>query len=161
MKALILCLFLLAGCTGDELLNKLELTKGLTSDKKLAIVIKKFQMSTCKETCLTDNYDKIDYTNLDTGETESYYECPLNFREYLCIDLYKDKDGKRGSYKLNPHQWQTGLSHLFGYYSHEQIKKGIEQIEFLCSQDFAICEDNFEALNSIKEYYYERTTKEN
>ena len=155
----ILCLFALIGCGGGgspaDVVN--QLTQPLTSDSKLAIVIKRYAYTTCKETCISDERVERTYTNLDTGEQEVYLECELDYREWKCIDLYKvDKDGKNVVYNISPQDWQQDVAHLFGYYSHEQIKRGIAQVEFLCGQDFVACEDHLEPLQTLKQFIYER-----
>ena len=154
MRAALLALFAIS-CAGG--VSPQDLTQGLTSDDKLAVVLKRYQFTTCKTTCLIGERVEQKYTNPDTGEAEVWRECPLDYREFLCIDLYKqDGAGNHVFYKLSPQEWQESAAHLFGFYSHEQIKSGIAQIEFLCEQDFSVCENHFEPLKALKDFYYER-----
>lgn len=139
-------------------LENFELTNPLTHDNKLALVLKRYQYTTCKQSCLVEEYLWETYSNVDTGKTENYYRCPTDYLEFICIDLYKkDKEEKNVTYKLSPQEWQTHAKHLFGMYSNKQIQKGLAQFEFLCKQDFAACEDKLEVIEALKAFYYERS----
>ena len=158
MRALFLFCFLV-GCAGGG--NPTEFLKPVTSDNKLAVVIKRYQYTTCKTSCLVDEYEQQAYANPDTGDIESWLQCPLDYMEFICIDLYKTDDkGENVVYKLSPQEWQEEAAHLFGFYSHEQIKQGISQVEFLCGQDFAKCEDHLEPLQALVQFHYERESED-
>ena len=146
-------LLLLTGCSA---VNPLKLTESLTSDNKLAITLKKYQITTCKTTCLADEYETKIYKNPDTDIVEEYYECPLRYREFICLEIMPGGDGKHNVYKLSPRQWQQDADHLFGFYNHEEIKSIISEVEFVCEQDFAVCESHYEVIKALKQYFYER-----
>ena len=155
IKVLLLSLFL-TGC-GAPILDAIKLTNPLTSDNKLALVISRYQYTTCKKTCLVKEREARDYINPDTDKPEVYFDCPLDYTEFICIDLYKQERRDRNQvYKFSPQEWQDFAAHLFGYYSHAHIKRGLTQLEFQCGQDFAVCEDHFEVIETLKRFFYER-----
>ena len=57
---------------------------------------------------------------------------------------------------MSPYEWQEFASTLFGYYNHQQIVKVITQEEFICSQELAVCENNYELIEALKDFHFER-----
>lgn len=185
MKFLIPMLLFLFSCGGD--LTPDEIVKPLRSDSKLAYTIKKYQTTTCKNSCLVEKkywYDncyedkEVDPKSIDKAVESSpdvYYctdkngnklpdclkkcvkECPLKYVEFLCIDLQKEEGQPNRRYSIKPYEWQRDVSFLAGYYFHSQIKKLIAQPEFMCEQDFAICENHFEPIQTLKKFIHERS----
>lgn len=146
----------LIGCGSPGDIAK-EIAKPLRSDSKLAYTIKKYQVTTCKEACLVEAEHQVErcYEHA-TGVSECVAECPLQYLQFLCTDLQKEEDDPQRYYVITPANWQKDVSHLAGYYFHEQIKKHIAQPEFMCEQDMAICENHFEVIEALQRFYYEK-----
>ena len=146
---------LLAACAGAP--SPEELTENLRSDSKLAYTIKNYQVTSCKQGCLVDESDFVEncYTHSRTEKRECVKECPLYVRQFLCVDLQKEEGAEDRFYVITPAEWQADVAHLSGIYFNEQLLAHIHQLEFLCEQDLAVCENHYELLEAIQKFHYE------
>ena len=124
-----------------------------TINKKIAIILQNYQRTHCKVECLIKRVDNC-YTDKKTLKKKCVKECPLEYKGFYCIDLYKI-DGKNTTYFIEPFEWQTYFEHLTTITFLSQDIQNLTEKEFLCKNDYVTCEDNLEVIQTLQKFIYE------
>ena len=141
---------LLFSCGGKSLPT--EFLKPVTKDNKLAFTLYNYNQIVCKTKCLIDEaHETKEYQHALTQEVEDFTECPLYLRVFACKDIHTEKE-----YLFTPAQWQADAQFLFNYFYTPHIKKTLSQNEFMCEQDFVLCENQFSVIKTLEEFLWER-----
>ena len=144
------CLFLACGTNPANISH-------LTSDKTLAIVLKNYEIHTCKEHCLDDVLVQEKYKSVLTGEEEVWEECHLDRLAFECKDIHL---GTR--YLVSPQEWQQAVKKAFGWYSHQTVFSYLGQHQHQCKKFNSVvkCENDFKVLEVLKRFHREKVLGE-